>query len=80
MSQIEQKTIKKRQVDNKFLNLKLELDIGNNKEYKMKSIKNSAIYARKAIGQLLGLYYLIFRKDYLDKKDLCKPALTVLYF
>lgn len=79
LSLIEQKTIRKRQVDNKFPNLELKLDVGNNKEYKIESIKYSALYARKAAGQLPGLYYLISRKSYPDKKDLCKPISAVLY-
>lgn len=59
MSLIEQDTIKKERV-NKFLKLKLELDAREYKKYKVKTIKNNAIYKEVIKSQLLGLYYLIF--------------------
>lgn len=44
----------------KLLGSKLELDIGENKEYKVEIIKNNTIYTIKAIrSQLLRLYYLV---------------------
>lgn len=49
-----------------------KLDAGNNnsKKYKMKAIYNSAIYRKKLkSGYLLVLYYLIFWKEYLEKKS-----------
>lgn len=38
-------------------------------EYKVEAIKNSAIYAIKAVRQLQGLYYLISSKSYLEDKS-----------
>ena len=36
-----------------------EFEPGENKEYKVKAIQDSAVYAKKVDGHLLGLYYLI---------------------
>ena len=36
-----------------------EFEADDNKEYEMKAIRNSAVYAKKADGHLPGLYYLI---------------------
>ena len=55
VSLLEQNTTKNgRMVDNKT-----ELDAGDNsKKYKVKAIRDSAIYARESeLGHLLGLYY-----------------------
>ena len=49
----------------------MKLDIGNNsRKYKVKTICNSMVYIKKSVGYLLGLYYLIFWKNYLKKKYL----------
>lgn len=47
MSLLEQNTIKKGQV-NALLELELELDTGEDKEYKGEAIKNNTIYAKTA--------------------------------
>ena len=39
--------------------MELELKAGDNKEYKVKIIWDSAIYANKAKSHLPGLYYLV---------------------
>ena len=36
-----------------------EFDAGDNKEYKVEAIQDSAVYAKKAEGHLPGLYYLV---------------------
>lgn len=38
----------------------LEFDAGNNKEYKIKAIRDSTVYTKKAERYLSDLYYLIF--------------------
>ena len=55
-----QKIIKKRWIDKKIVE-QLKFETGrNNKEYKIESICNNAVYTRKSeTGYLLGLYYLI---------------------
>ena len=57
---LEQNTTRKRRINELFSELKLEFDIGNYKEYEVKTIKNSAVYVKKAKKHLLGLYYLVF--------------------
>lgn len=46
-------------------------DAGNNKKkkYKVKTIYNSVIYAKKSEDYLLKLYLLIFQKKYSEKKN-----------
>lgn len=53
---------KKRQVNkaNKLLKLKKDPDIRDNKKYKIETICDSKIYAKKVLSQLLKLYYLVF--------------------
>lgn len=58
---LKQDTTKKERV-NKFLELKLELDIGKDKKYKVKRIKDNAVYNKAAEGQLPKLYDLVFEK------------------
>ena len=47
-----------------------KFDAGNNKKYKVKVIKNSVVYAKKAKGHLLGLYYLVSWKSYLEEESI----------
>ena len=39
--------------------MQLEFEAGNNKEYKVDGIRDSAVYAKESASQLLGLYYLV---------------------
>lgn len=46
---------------NKPLEFNLALDVEEDNKYKIKTIRNSAIYVNKvAKTQVLGLYYLVF--------------------
>lgn len=56
-----------------------EFEIGNNKEYEIEAIQNSAIYAKKAGRHLLRLYYLIIWKGYPEKENTWKPSTIVIY-
>ena len=40
-------------------NIQLEFEAGYDKEYKVNSIWDSVVYAKKLEGQLLRLYYLV---------------------
>lgn len=75
---LEQDIIRKRQV-NKSLGREPELNTGKDREYKIKAIKDSAVYAEVAKGQLLGLYYLIFCKGYSEDESISEPAQAVLH-
>ena len=46
MSLLEKKITKKEQINELFLELKLEFDASNNKKYKIKVIKDKVIYAK----------------------------------
>lgn len=46
-----------------------EIDENNSKDYKVKAILDSAVYASKSKGHLLGLYYLVSRKVYPKEKN-----------
>lgn len=50
MSLLEQDTTRRGQINKELTNLNLdpELDIENNKKYKVENIKNSAVYVKKA--------------------------------
>ena len=50
--------------------MQLEFKAGNNKEYKIDGIWDSAVYTKEsATGQLSGLYYLILWKDYPEDEN-----------
>ena len=55
MSLPEQNTTRKGQVNEKFT----ELEAGNNKEYKIEAVRDSAVYVNKVEGHLPGLYDLV---------------------
>ena len=61
MSLLEQDTTKKEQVDNKALSEpKKEFEAGDDKEYEVEIIINSAVYGQQANNnQMPGLYYLV---------------------
>lgn len=59
--------------------MQLKFEVGDNKEYKVESIKDSIIYVRELDGHLLGLYYLLFWKGYPEKKNIWEPVSAVQY-
>ena len=60
MSLLEQDTMKNGRINELFLELEPEFDTGNNKEYEVEAIIDSAVYAKEAERHLPGLYYLVF--------------------
>lgn len=50
----------------------MSFDVRNNKDkkYKVETIWNSAIYAKKLASYLPGLYYLDFEKDYSKEENI----------
>ena len=67
VSLLEQDTTKKGRVND--MQLDFEFEAGNDKEYEVDGIWDSAVYAKESAGQLPGLYYLILWKGYLEKKN-----------
>ena len=80
MSLLEKDNTKKEQVDEKTAE-QLEFEAsGNNKEYEVEGIRNSAVYARKSeVGHLSSLYYLVSQKSYPEDESTWEPALAVYY-
>ena len=71
---LEQDTTKKRRVND----MQLEFEAGDNKEYKVDGIWDSAVYAKEStIGQLPGLYYLVLYKDYSEEENTWEPASAI---
>ena len=69
-------TIRKKRVD-KWVT-ELELKAGNNKEYKVETIWDSAVYASKSeSGQLPDLYYLVAYKSYPEEENTWEPLSAV---
>ena len=74
-SLLKQDTIRKGRVDK---TTQLEFEAGNNKEYEMEGIRDSAVYAMESeVGHLLGLYYLVDWKGYLEEESIWEPASTM---
>ena len=50
--------------------MQLEFEAGDNKEYKVDGILNSAVHAKElTTGQLPRLYYLVLWKGYLEEEN-----------
>ena len=59
--------------------LEPEFDAGDNKEYKVEAIIDSAVYAKKAKGHLPGLYYLVSWKGYPEEESTWEPSSAVIH-
>ena len=75
---LEQDNTRKGRVDEKTAE-QLKFEAGsNNKEYKVKDIRDSAVYARESeIDHLLGFYYLVSWKSYSKDENTWEPVLAV---
>ena len=55
-----------------------KFETGNNKEYEVEGIWDSAVYTKEsAASHLQGLYYLIFWKGYPKEENIWEPASVV---
>ena len=73
---LEQDTTKKGQVENNVT--QLEFKAGDDAEYKVEAIWDSAVYARELEARHLpGLYYLILWKNYPEEENTWEPASAV---
>ena len=75
VSLLEQDTTKKGRVNDTQLNF--EFEAGDDKEYEVDGIRDSAVYARESAGQLPGLYYLVSWKGYPEEENTWEPALAI---
>ena len=57
--------------------MQLEFKAGDNKEYKVNSIWDSAVDTKELTEQLLRLYYLILWEDYPKKKNTWESTLVI---
>ena len=76
MSLLEQITTRKKQVNKNNI---IKLNVSNNsKNYKIEAICDCVVYAKKSKSNyLLELYYLVFWKDYLEKKNTRELTLPI---
>ncbi len=74
MSLLEQNTTMKGRVETA-----IELDKGDSEEYKVKAIRDSAVYTRELEDHLSGFYYLVLWKGYPKEKNIWEPASAVIY-
>ena len=78
VSLLEQDTTRKERVDEKVT--ELDFEAGNSKEYKVKAIRDSAVYINKSeSSHLSDLYYLVAWKGYLKEKNTWEPLSAVQY-
>ena len=76
VSLLEQNTTKKGRVNNTQLDF--EFEVGDNKEYEVNSIWDSAVYAKESTtGQLPGLYYLVLQKGYPEEENTWEPTSAI---
>ena len=57
-----------------------EFELGNDKEYKVEAIQDSAVYTKKADRLLPRLYYLVVWKGYPKEENTWEPSLAVMHF
>ena len=72
---LEQDITRKERVDEKIT--ELDFEAGDSKKYKVEAIWDSAVYARKLEGHLLGLYYLVAWKGYLKEENTWEPVSAI---
>ena len=78
VSLLEQDTTRKGRVDEKVRQMEFDNGDDDSGEYKVKAIRNSAVYARESeSNHLPGLYYLVLWKGYLEEKNTWELALAV---
>ena len=76
MSLLEQDTTRK---GREFSVPEFELEPGDDKEYEVEAIRDSAVYAKEVDRHLPGLYYLVAWKGYPEEKSTWEPSWAVIH-
>ncbi len=78
---LEQDTTRKGRVDKALPEpeKKFEFEVGDNKEYEIEAIIDSAVYGQQANDQIPGLYYLVSWKGYLEEKNTWESSSAVIH-
>ena len=79
VSLLEQDITRRGQINKLFPEPEPEFDVGNNKEYEVEAIIDSAVYAKEAKRHLLGLYYLVSWKGYPKAESTWEPSFAVMH-
>ena len=79
VSLLEQDTMRKKQINGLFREPEPEFNAGDNKEYKVKAIKDSVVYAKEAERHLPDLYYLVSWKCYPEEESTWEPSSAVMH-
>ncbi len=69
VSLLEQNTTRKGRVDKALPEPEKEFEVGENKEYEVEGIIDSAVYGQQANDQMPGLYYLVSWKGYPEEEN-----------
>ena len=78
MSLLEQDITRKGRVNKEVRQMKFDVGDDDSEEYEPEAIRNSAVYSKESeSGLLLGLYYLVSWKGYLEKENNWEPASAV---
>ena len=56
-----------------------EFEPGDDKEYEVEAIRDSAVYAKEVDGHLPGLYYLVAWKGYSEEESTWDPSSTIMH-
>ncbi len=79
MSLLEQDTTRKGRVDKALPEPEKEFEAGDNKEYEVEAIIDSAVYGQQANNQMPDLYYLVLWKGYPEEENTWEPSSAVIY-
>ncbi len=79
MSLLEQDTTRKGRVDKALPEPEKEFEAGNNKEYEVEAIIDSAVYGKQANDQMPGLYYLVSWKGYPEEENTWEHSSAVIH-
>ena len=78
VSLLEQDTTRKVRMDEEVRQIEFDAGDYENGKYEVEAIRDSAIYARESkLGHLLGLYYLVLWKRYLEEENTWESASAV---